>query len=86
VIRTHLEIRCTGRKFNPSKNCLYGRACNRVFTSARPYRSRKDWIERARSAGWRISPPHPDKTVTACCPACVTGKKPKKTAEQKAEA
>lgn len=72
--RTALEIRCTGRKVNRFSNKPYGRTCGRVFTSKAAYRSRATWIERARAAGWRISPLLPDRTVTAFCPTCVTGK------------
>jgi hypothetical protein len=82
VTRGRLEIRCTGRKINPLSNRPYGRTCNLVFASSGPYRSRRHWIEQARAAGWRISPPQADKTVTACCPACSTGKK-QKTPDQK---
>lgn len=78
MTRSRLEIRCTGRKVNQRSNRPYGRTCNQVFVSAGAYRSRKDWIERARAAGWRVSPLKPDKTVNACCPACSTGK-PKPT-------
>jgi hypothetical protein len=80
--RTHLEIRCTGRKINPRNNQPYGRTCGTVFTSARTYRSRQNWIERARAAGWRVSPLRTDKTVNACCPACSTGRKPGNTKQE----
>jgi hypothetical protein len=72
---TRLHIRCTGRKINPLSNQPYGRTCGRVFTSTRPYHSRADWLERARAAGWRLSPLTSDRSVTACCPPCATGKK-----------
>jgi hypothetical protein len=78
VPRTRLEIRCTGRKVNPLTNRPYGRICNKVFASDRPYRSRNDWLERARAAGWRVSPPRADKTVNACCPDCSACRKPGK--------
>lgn len=68
--RNQLEIRCTGQAVNPLNNQPVGKVCNTVFASARAYRSRKDWIERARAAGWRVSQPKPDRTVDACCPTC----------------
>lgn len=81
--RTRLEIRCTGRRINPLNNQPIGRTCNLLFVSARAYRSRADWIERARAAGWRVSPLHADKTITACCPHCVSGKKRTRPPTQK---
>jgi hypothetical protein len=69
-----LEIRCTGRRFNPLTNQLVGRECGQVFASAGTYLSRANWIERARAAGWRVSPLKTDNTVNACCPTCVGGK------------
>lgn len=68
--RTRLLIRCTGRRVNPRTIQPVGRVCGRVFTSPRAYRSRANWIELARAAGWRVSPIQPDKTVTAGCPRC----------------
>jgi hypothetical protein len=76
--RTRLEIRCTGRRVSKVSNKPVGRTCGTVFTSSARYRSRANWIERARAAGWRISPLRPDNTVLAYCPNCVTGKKRKK--------
>ncbi len=81
MTRARLEIRCTGRKIRRTTNLPYGRTCDLLFTSTTPYRSRKDWIERARAAGWRVSPLLPDKTVHACCPACRTGKGPKRNSD-----
>jgi hypothetical protein len=72
--RKKLLIRCTGRRVNPLNNKPYGRVCGKEFTSARGYRSRADWIERARAAGWRVSPLQRDNTVIANCPSC-TGPK-----------
>ena len=72
--RTKLLIRCTGRWVNRRTNKPYGRVCGNVFTSSGAYRSRADWIERARAAGWRVSPLQRDNTVIANCPVC-TGKK-----------
>ncbi len=72
--RAQLVIRCSGRKYNPLTNAPVGRVCGRTFRSARAYRSRTDWIERARAAGWRVSPLTRDKTVNACCPTCSGGK------------
>lgn len=68
--RRQLLIRCTGRAVNPRNNQPVGRVCGRLFASAKAYRSRADWIERARSVGWRVSPLQPDNTVIACCPRC----------------
>jgi hypothetical protein len=78
-VTRRLEIRCAGRQINPLNNQPYGRICGLTFTSSGMYRSRRNWIERARAAGWRVSPLQADKTVTACCPACSTGKKQKTT-------
>ena len=80
--RIQLVIRCTGRKVNPLTFRAEGRVCGRRFTSAGKYRSRADWIERARAAGWRVSPLHRDKTVIACCPPC-NGTAPKKKKKRK---
>lgn len=74
-VRRRLEIRCTGRAVNPRTNKHVGRVCGTVFVSARPYRSRADWIQRARAVGWRVSPLRPDNTVNACCPRCSSGGK-----------
>lgn len=76
--RKPLVIRCTGRLVDPRTFRPVGRVCGRVFKSATAYRSRANWIERARAAGWRVSPLASDNTVTACCPTCHTGKKRKK--------
>ena len=73
-VRNPLVIRCTGRAVNPRTNQPIGRVCGKVYRSARAYRTRADWIERARAAGWRVSPLQADKTVTACCPTCSRGK------------
>lgn len=67
-----LLIRCSGRAVNPLNNQPTGRECGRRFSS-KAYRSRKDWIERARACGWRVSPPRPDGTVNAMCPTCSGG-------------
>lgn len=67
--RNPLLIRCSSRRINPYKFQAEGRECGRRFASAKAYRSRADWIERARAAGWRVSPLAADKTVTATCPA-----------------
>lgn len=72
-VRNPLVIRCTGQAVNPLTNQPVGRVCGAVFTSARAYRSRKDWIERARAAGWRVSALTAEKTVNACCPKCTGG-------------
>jgi hypothetical protein len=85
VTQTHLEILCTGRTINPRSNRPYGRTCGLLFTSTRPYRSATDWIERARVAGWRVSPLQPDHTVNAYCPACTTGKGPKRNSDSDLE-
>ncbi len=69
--RTQLVIRCTGRAFNRFKSKPVGRVCGAVFGSAAAYRDAADWIERARSIGWRVSPLQPGNTVTAICPNCV---------------
>lgn len=71
--RNPLLIRCSGRKVNPLNNKPVGAQCGRLFTSSKAYRSRADWIERARAAGWRVSPPQTDRTVIACCPRCCGG-------------
>jgi len=68
--RNQLVIRCTGQAVNPLNNQPIGKVCNKVFTSTRAYRSRQDWIERARAAGWRVSQVNPDRTVKASCPTC----------------
>ena len=83
MTRSRLEIRCAGRKVRKSNNQPYGRTCNRVFASTGAYRSRANWIEQARVAGWRVSPLRADKTVNACCPTCSTGKKPGKSTDTK---
>lgn len=70
-----LEIRCTGRHINRLTNRPYGRTCNRLFVSTGEYRTSADWIERARAAGWRISPLQADNTVNACCPTCSAARK-----------
>lgn len=70
--RRQLEIRCTGRAVNPYNNQPVGRPCGVLFQSG-AYRSRKNWIERARAAGWRVSPLQPDNTVNAYCPKCCGG-------------
>jgi len=75
--RTTLLIRCTGRTVHRVTLKPRGPTCGTVFTSERPYKSRADWIERARAAGWRVSPLQADNTVIACCPSCVSGTKPK---------
>lgn len=75
--RVTLLIRCSGRKVNPFSFRPEGRECGRRFRSAKAYSSRANWIERARAAGWRVSPLRPDKTVIANCPRCVTGPKRK---------
>lgn len=71
--RNNIVIRCSGRAVNPLNNKPRGRECGQVFQSARTYRSRADWIERARAVGWRVSPLQPDKTVIANCPPCTRG-------------
>jgi hypothetical protein len=76
--RARLLIRCTGRKVSRISLKPRGRECGRVFVSAAAYRSRADWIERARAAGWSVSPLSLDKTVIANCPYCLTGTKPPK--------
>ncbi len=63
-------IRCTGRKVRRGSLTPYGRECGTEFTSTAPYRSPGEWIELARTSGWRISPLSPDNTVIACCPTC----------------
>ncbi len=68
--RVQLVIRCGSRPLDRLTLKPRGRVCGKLFTSTRAYRSRADWIERARSVGWRISPLKPDKTVDACCPKC----------------
>lgn len=71
-----LEIRCAGRAFNHSNNKPVGRVCARLFTSTVTYTTRTTWIDLARVAGWKVSLLQPDRTVTAMCPRCATGKKP----------
>lgn len=74
-VRNPLLIRCSGRHVNPLSFKAVGRECGRQFRSAKAYRSRADWIERARSAGWRVSPlQQPGNTVIANCPRCRTGR------------
>lgn len=73
-----LVITCTARAVNPLSNKPRGPACGTVFESAGPYRSRANWIEQARAAGWRISPLAKDNTVTAACPDCTNGTRRKK--------
>ncbi|MER5608293.1 hypothetical protein AB0F93_03550 [Micromonospora tulbaghiae] len=70
--RRGLEIRCSGRSVDLYSFRAVGRPCGRLFTAG-TYRSRADWIERARAAGWKVSPLHPDKTVNAHCPKCHGG-------------
>jgi acetaldehyde dehydrogenase (acetylating) len=79
--RAKLEIRCSGRAVNPLNNQPRGRVCGIVFESPRAYRSRAAWMELARTAGWRVSDLHPDKTVTAICPPCVAGKRRRRKKE-----
>jgi len=71
--RSRLTIRCTGQRVRRGSLKPFGRVCGAQFTTTVAYRSRAGWIELARTAGWRISPFSPGNTVTACCPACVTG-------------
>lgn len=71
--RRSLEIRCTGQRVNMRNLQPIGRVCGELFTSQRAYRSRANWIERARAVGWRVSPLQPDKTVNAMCPKCCGG-------------
>jgi hypothetical protein len=76
--RCRLTIRCTGQRVRRGNLQPYGRVCGTEFTTTVPYRSRAAWIELARTAGWKVSPLTPGNTVTACCPACVTGARRKK--------
>lgn len=77
-----LVIVCTARAVNPISNQPRGRPCSAVFESAKPYTSRANWIERARAAGWRVSPLAKDGTVNAACPDCTNGTRPKKTTQK----
>lgn len=71
--RSRLTILCTGQRVRRGSLKPFGRVCGTEFITNAPYRSRAGWIELARTAGWRVSPLRPDNTVTACCPACVSG-------------
>ena len=76
--RSRLTILCTGQRVRRGSLKPYGRVCGAEFTTTVPYRSRAAWIELARTAGWRVSPLTRTGTVTACCPACVSGARRKK--------
>lgn len=65
-----LVIRCSGQRINRYAFRAVGPICGELFVSAAPYRTVVDWIERARVAGWRVSPLQPDHTVNAYCPSC----------------
>jgi hypothetical protein len=66
-----LEIRCTGQRVNHISFKPVGPICGTLFESPAPYRNCRDWIERARVAGWRVSTVQPDNTVDAYCPNCL---------------
>lgn len=67
--RTQLVIQCSGQAINPLSLKPEGPRC-RVIYDGKTYRSRTDWIQRARAAGWRVSTPATDGTVNAMCPKC----------------
>lgn len=76
-------IRCTGRPVDHNGQ-PHGAECGRTYhvtagrwgrcdACADPNRRDAhlaDVTQGARAAGWRISPPAPDGTVTATCPSC----------------
>jgi len=74
VKRRQLVIRCTGRTVNPISLKPQGRVCGKTYRGP-VYRSKADWILRARAAGWRVSPLTRDG-VNAMCPTCSGGTSP----------